>query len=54
LAEILLAFWAAGSWRIFAVLLVAWVGAFAVLRGLTEIATALRLHERRARESSDR
>ena len=45
IAEILLGFWAAGSWNVSAVLLVAWVAAFAVMRGITLIATAVRLWE---------
>jgi uncharacterized membrane protein HdeD (DUF308 family) len=52
IAEVLLGFWAAGSWRISAVVLVAWVAAFALLRGITDIAMAMRLHEGRALESS--
>jgi uncharacterized membrane protein HdeD (DUF308 family) len=47
IAEILLGFWAAGSWNLSAVLLVAWVAAFALARGITEIALALRLWEAR-------
>lgn len=47
IAEILLGFWAAGSWNLSAVLLVAWVAAFALTRGITEIALALRLWEAR-------
>ena len=46
-AEILLGFWAAGSWNLSAVLLVAWVAAFALLRGVSEIALAVRLWEAR-------
>jgi uncharacterized membrane protein HdeD (DUF308 family) len=46
-AEILLGFWAAGSWNLSAVLLVAWVAAFALMRGITEIALALGLREAR-------
>jgi uncharacterized membrane protein HdeD (DUF308 family) len=49
--EILLGFWAAGSWNISATLLVAWVAAFAIFRGITDIAAALRLHELRGLES---
>jgi uncharacterized membrane protein HdeD (DUF308 family) len=47
IAEILLGFWAAGSWNISAVLLVASVAGFALARGITEIALALRLWEAR-------
>lgn len=42
-AEVLLAFWAAGYFRGSAFLLVAWVAALALLRGITEIVTAFRL-----------
>jgi uncharacterized membrane protein HdeD (DUF308 family) len=44
-AELLIGFWAAGSWGLSAVILVAWVGASAFLRGLSEIAGAFRLRE---------
>jgi uncharacterized membrane protein HdeD (DUF308 family) len=44
IAEILLAFWAAGYFRGSAFLLVVWVGAFALMRGITEILLAFRLH----------
>jgi uncharacterized membrane protein HdeD (DUF308 family) len=43
IAEILLAFWAAGYFAGKAVLLVAWIGAFALIRGFMEIFTAFRL-----------
>ena len=43
IAEILLAFWAAGYWAGKAVLLIAWIGAFALIRGFMEIFTAFRL-----------
>ena len=43
IAEILLAFWAAGYFAGKAVLLIAWIGAFALIRGFTEIFTAFRL-----------
>jgi uncharacterized membrane protein HdeD (DUF308 family) len=46
-AEVLLGFWAAGSWGLSAVLLVAWVAAFAVLRGVSWISIGLRLWELR-------
>ena len=42
-AEILLAFWVAGDFRAGAVLLVAYVGTLALLRGITEIFLALKL-----------
>jgi uncharacterized membrane protein HdeD (DUF308 family) len=43
--ELLIGFWAAGSWGVSAVILVAWVGALAFLRGLSEIIGAFRLRE---------
>ena len=43
IAEVLLAFWAAGYFRGSAFLLVAWVAALALMRGITEIAMAFRL-----------
>jgi hypothetical protein len=43
--EILLAFWAAGNFGREAVLLVVWVGAAALARGVTEIVLAIRLRE---------
>jgi uncharacterized membrane protein HdeD (DUF308 family) len=45
IAEILIGFWASGSWGLSVVVLVAWVAAFAVMRGITEIALAFRLSE---------
>jgi len=45
--EILLAFWAAGNFGRQAVLLVVWVGAAALSRGVVEIALAFRLHSLR-------
>jgi uncharacterized membrane protein HdeD (DUF308 family) len=45
IAEILLAFWAAGYFRGSALLLVAWIAAFALTRGFMEIFTAFRLRE---------
>jgi uncharacterized membrane protein HdeD (DUF308 family) len=48
LVELLLGFWAAGSWGVSAVVLVAWVGASALIRGITEIAGAFQLREVRA------
>jgi uncharacterized membrane protein HdeD (DUF308 family) len=50
--EILLGFWAAGSWELSATLLVAWVAAFALMRGITAIAIALRLWELRRLRSA--
>jgi len=47
IAAVLLGFWAAGSWRISTVLLIAWVAAFALMRGITAIALAIRLWESR-------
>jgi uncharacterized membrane protein HdeD (DUF308 family) len=44
-AEILLAFWAAGNFGREAVLLVVWVGAAALARGITEIVLAFRLRD---------
>jgi uncharacterized membrane protein HdeD (DUF308 family) len=41
--EILLAFWAAGYFRGSALLLVVWVAALALMRGITEIVMAFRL-----------
>ncbi len=41
--EILLAFWAAGYFRGSAIILVAWVAAMTLLRGITEIVMAFRL-----------
>ena len=47
--EILLAFWAAGYFRGSAILLVAWVAALTLTRGITEIVMAFRLrHLRKA------
>lgn len=45
LAELVLGLWAAGSWNLSVVLLVAWVGASALIRGITEIAGAFYLKE---------
>jgi uncharacterized membrane protein HdeD (DUF308 family) len=44
-AEILLAFWAAGNFGRESVLLVVWVGAAALSRGVTEIVLAFRLRD---------
>ena len=43
--EILVAFWAAGYFRGSAILLVAWVAALTLLRGVTEIVMAFRLRQ---------
>jgi uncharacterized membrane protein HdeD (DUF308 family) len=43
IVEILLAFWAAGYFRGSAIILVAWVAAMTLLRGITEIVMAFRL-----------
>jgi uncharacterized membrane protein HdeD (DUF308 family) len=43
--EIALGFWAAGYYGRSAVLLVAWVAAFAVVRGVRDIVIAFRIHE---------
>jgi len=45
LTELLLGFWAAGYWDRSAALLVAFVGAMALLRGIDEIVLAFRLHD---------
>jgi uncharacterized membrane protein HdeD (DUF308 family) len=44
LVELGLGFWAAGSWRVSATLLVAFVGAMALIRGVAQIALAFSLH----------
>ena len=41
--ELVLGFWAAGSWDLSATLLVAWVAAAALLHGLSEIVVAFRI-----------
>jgi uncharacterized membrane protein HdeD (DUF308 family) len=43
--ELALGFWAAGYWGRSAILLVAWVAAFAVIRGVTNIVLAFRIRE---------
>jgi uncharacterized membrane protein HdeD (DUF308 family) len=43
--ELALGFWAAGYYGRSAVLLVAWVAAFAVVRGVRDIVLAFRIHE---------
>jgi len=45
MAELLLGFWAAGSWGLSAVILVSWVGAAAFLHGIAEIVGAFRLRD---------
>jgi uncharacterized membrane protein HdeD (DUF308 family) len=45
IAELLIGFWAAGSWNNSVVVLVAWVGAAALTRGITEIVGAFQLRE---------
>ncbi len=44
LVELALGFWAAGSWRVSATLLVAFVGAMTLIRGITQIALAFSIH----------
>jgi len=43
--ELALGFWAAGYYGRSAVLLVAWVAAYTVIRGVTEIVLASRIHQ---------
>jgi uncharacterized membrane protein HdeD (DUF308 family) len=43
--EVALGFWAAGYWGRSAVLLVAWVSAFAIIRGVRDIVFAFRVRE---------
>ena len=43
--EVALGFWAAGYYGRSAVLLVAWVSAFAIIRGVTNIVMAFRVRE---------
>lgn len=45
IAEVLLGFWAAGYWGRSEVLLIAWVAAFAVIRGVRDIVLAFRVRE---------
>jgi uncharacterized membrane protein HdeD (DUF308 family) len=45
IVEVLLGFWAAGYWGRSAILLIAWVAAFAVIRGSRDIVTAFRVRE---------
>ena len=45
IAELLIGFWAAGSWNNSVIVLVAWVGAAALTRGITEIVGAFQLRD---------
>jgi uncharacterized membrane protein HdeD (DUF308 family) len=45
LAELLIGFWAAGSWNLSVTVLVAWVGAIALTRGIAEIVGAFAIRE---------
>jgi len=45
IAELLIGFWAAGSWNLSVVVLVAWIGAAALMRGITEIIGAFQLRD---------
>jgi uncharacterized membrane protein HdeD (DUF308 family) len=47
IAQVLIGFWAAGSWENSAVVLVAWSGALALMRGITELVVAFGLFEAR-------
>jgi uncharacterized membrane protein HdeD (DUF308 family) len=49
LVELGLGFWAAGYWERSATLLVAFVGAMALLRGINEIVLAFRMHDLQSR-----
>ena len=40
LAQLAIGFWAAGSWKVSVVILVAWVAAAALLHGIGQISTA--------------
>ena len=51
ISELLIGFWAAGSWNLSVVVLVAWVGAAALMRGVTEIAFAFQLRDAARRTS---
>jgi uncharacterized membrane protein HdeD (DUF308 family) len=46
--ELGLGFWAAGSWNVSVVVLVAWVAAGALVHGIGEIALAFQLHQGRS------
>jgi uncharacterized membrane protein HdeD (DUF308 family) len=43
--EVVLGFWAAGYWGRSSVLLIAWVSAFALIRGVRDIVLAFRVRE---------
>jgi uncharacterized membrane protein HdeD (DUF308 family) len=45
LVEVLVGFWAAGSWDRSVVLLVAWVGVVALTRGISELVLAFSLRK---------
>jgi uncharacterized membrane protein HdeD (DUF308 family) len=45
IAELLIGFWAAGSWNASVVTLVAWVGAATLTRGITQIVAAFQLRD---------
>jgi uncharacterized membrane protein HdeD (DUF308 family) len=45
--EVLIGFWAAGSWGVSVGLLVGWVGGVALIRGLAEIVTAFQIRPHR-------
>jgi uncharacterized membrane protein HdeD (DUF308 family) len=45
IAELVVGLWAAGSWNLSVVVLVAWVGAAALLRGISEIVGAFQLRD---------
>jgi uncharacterized membrane protein HdeD (DUF308 family) len=45
ISELLIGFWAAGSWNLSVVVLVAWVGAVTLMRGVTEIVLAFHLRD---------
>ena len=42
--EVALAFWAAGDWGRSSILLIAWIAAFAIIRGVRDIVLAFRVH----------
>jgi uncharacterized membrane protein HdeD (DUF308 family) len=44
LIELGIGFWAAGSWRVSSTLLVAFVGAMTLIRGVTQISLAFSIH----------
>jgi uncharacterized membrane protein HdeD (DUF308 family) len=45
ISELLIGFWAGGSWNLSVVVLVAWVGAATLMRGVTEIVLAFHLRD---------